>query len=57
MRQGLGRLNYFGIDSRDPAVQSQIVALRDMSEFKTILPREIIDAPNLISQKAICQPT
>jgi putative hemolysin len=28
-RQDLGQIIYFGIDSRDPAVQSQIVALRE----------------------------
>jgi putative hemolysin len=32
-RQDLGQLIYFGIDSRDPAVESQIVALRDSGKI------------------------
>jgi putative hemolysin len=32
-RQDLGQVIYFGIDSRDPAVESQIVALRDSGKI------------------------
>ncbi len=32
-RQDLGQIIYFGIDSRDPAVESQIVALRDSGKL------------------------
>ncbi len=32
-RQDLGQVIYFGIDSRDPAVESQIVALRDTGKI------------------------
>ncbi len=32
-RQDLGQVIYFGIDSRDPAVQSQIIALRDTGKI------------------------
>ena len=32
-RQDLGQIIYFGIDSRDPAVESQIIALRDTGKI------------------------
>jgi putative hemolysin len=32
-RQDLGQIIYFGIDSRDPAVESQIIALRDSGKI------------------------
>jgi hypothetical protein len=32
-RQDLGQIIYFGIDSKDPAVESQIIALRDTGKI------------------------
>ncbi len=45
-RQDLGQIIYFGIDSRDPAVQSQIVALRDSGRIVHLYGILVINVPD-----------
>jgi putative hemolysin len=45
-RQDLGQIIYFGIDSRDPAVESQIVALRDSGKIVHLYGTLVSDVPD-----------
>jgi putative hemolysin len=45
-RQDLGQIIYFGIDSRDPAVQSQIEALRDSGKIVHLFGTLVSNVPD-----------
>jgi putative hemolysin len=45
-RQDLGQIVYFGIDSRDPAVESQIVALRDSGRIVHLYGTLVSNVPD-----------
>jgi putative hemolysin len=45
-RQDLGQIIYFGIDSRDPAVESQIVALRDSGKVVHLYGTLVSNVPD-----------
>jgi putative hemolysin len=45
-RQDLGQIIYFGIDSRDPAVESQIVALRDSGNIVHLYGTLVSNVPD-----------
>jgi putative hemolysin len=45
-RQDLGQVIYFGIDSRDPAVESQIVALRDTGKVVHLYGTMVSNVPD-----------
>ena len=45
-RQDLGQIIYFGIDSRDPAVESQIVALRDSGKIVILYGTLLSNVPD-----------
>jgi putative hemolysin len=45
-RQDLGQAIYFGIDSRDPAVESQIVALRDSGRIVHLYGTLVSNVPD-----------
>jgi putative hemolysin len=45
-RQDLGQVIYFGIDSRDPAVESQIVALRDSGKIVHLYGTLVSNVPD-----------
>jgi Domain of unknown function (DUF333) len=45
-RQDLGQIIYFGIDSRDPAVQSQIEALRDSDKIVHLYGTLVSNVPD-----------
>jgi putative hemolysin len=45
-RQDLGQIIYFGIDSRDPAVQSQIEALRDSGKIVHLYGTLVSNVPD-----------
>jgi len=45
-RQDLGQIIYFGIDSRDPAVESQIVALRDSGKVVHLYGSLVSNVPD-----------
>jgi len=45
-RQDLGQIIYFGIDSRDPAIESQIVALRDSSKVVHLYGTLVSNVPD-----------
>jgi len=45
-RQDLGQIIYFGIDSRDPAVESQIVALRDSGKLVHLYGTLVSNVPD-----------
>jgi putative hemolysin len=46
-RQDLGQVIYFGVDSMDPAVQSQIVALRDSSKIVHLYGTLLSNVPDV----------
>ncbi len=46
VRQDLGQVIYFGIDSRDPAVESQIVALRDTGKIVHLYGKLLSNVPD-----------
>ncbi|PWB50618.1 MAG: hypothetical protein C3F13_15955 [Anaerolineales bacterium] len=45
-RQDLGQIIYFGIDSRDPAIESQIVALRDSGKIVHLYGTLVSNVPD-----------
>lgn len=45
-RQDLGQIIYFGIDSRDPAVRSQIIALRDSGKIVRLYGTLVSNVPD-----------
>ncbi len=45
-RQDLGQVIYFGIDSRDPAVESQIIALRDSGKIVHLYGTLVSNVPD-----------
>jgi len=45
-RQDLGQIIYFGIDSRDPAVETQIVALRDTGKIVHLYGTLVSNVPD-----------
>jgi hypothetical protein len=45
-RQDLGQIIYFGIDSRDPAVESQIIALRDSGKIVHLYGTLVSNVPD-----------
>jgi putative hemolysin len=45
-RQDLGQIIYFGIDSRDPAVESKIVALRDSGKIVHLYGTLVSNVPD-----------
>jgi putative hemolysin len=45
-RQDLGQIIYFGIDSRDPTVESQIVALRDSGKIVHLYGTLVSNVPD-----------
>jgi len=45
-RQDLGQIIYFGIDSRDPAVESQIVVLRDSGKIVHLYGTLVSNVPD-----------
>jgi putative hemolysin len=45
-RQDLGQIIYFGIDSRDPAVESQIIALRDTGKIVHLYGTLVSNVPD-----------
>jgi putative hemolysin len=46
LRQDLGQIIYFGIDSRDPTVESQIVALRDSGKIVHLYGTLVSNVPD-----------
>jgi len=45
-RQDLGQIIYFGIDSMDPAVQEQIMALRDSGKIAHLYGTLLSNVPD-----------
>ncbi len=45
-RQDIGQVIYFGIDSRDPAIESQIVALRDTGKIVHLYGTLVSNVPD-----------
>jgi putative hemolysin len=54
-RQDLGQIIYFGIDSRDPAVESQIVALRDSGKIVHLYGTLVSNVPDCNSSQILVE--
>jgi hypothetical protein len=58
-RQDLGQIIYFGIDSMDPAIRSQIEALRDSGKIVHLCGTVLSNVPDYngsrILRKGTCQ--